>query len=56
MAVWIDSPFWEGTRKGFPSVSREKIIFETLLCFKRAGADGILTYAAIDVAKRLREG
>ncbi|MCB9591735.1 MAG: porphobilinogen synthase [Sandaracinaceae bacterium] len=34
----------------------EKIIFETLLCFKRAGADGILTYAAIDVAKRLREG
>lgn len=34
----------------------EKIILETLLCFKRAGADGILTYAAIDVAKRLRAG
>ncbi|MEZ4337401.1 MAG: porphobilinogen synthase [Sandaracinaceae bacterium] len=34
----------------------EKIILETLLCFKRAGADGILTYAAIDVAKRLKAG
>ena len=33
-----------------------KIILESLLCFKRAGADGILTYAAIDVAKRLRAG
>jgi len=29
---------------------------ETLLAFKRAGADGILTYAAIDIARRLREG
>jgi len=28
-------------------------ILETLRCFKRAGADGILTYAAVDVAKRL---
>ena len=34
----------------------EKIIFETLLCFKRAGADGILTYAAIEVAERLKSG
>ncbi len=34
----------------------EKIILETLLCFKRAGADGILTYAALDVARRLRAG
>jgi len=34
----------------------EKIIFETLLCFKRAGADGILTYAAVEVAERLRAG
>jgi porphobilinogen synthase len=27
---------------------------EALLAFKRAGADGILTYFAIDAAKRLK--
>ena len=27
---------------------------ETLLAFKRAGADGVLTYAAMDIAQRLR--
>jgi porphobilinogen synthase len=27
----------------------------SLLAFKRAGADGILTYFAVDVAKALRE-
>ncbi len=37
-------------------VDWDKIIMESLLCFKRAGADGILTYAAIDVAERLRAG
>ena len=31
-------------------------MLEALLAFKRAGADGILTYAAVDVAKWLREG
>jgi len=30
-------------------------VMETMLCFKRAGADGILTYYAADVAKWLRE-
>ena len=29
-------------------------MMETLLAFKRAGADGILTYAALDMAERLR--
>ena len=29
---------------------------EALLCFRRAGADAILTYAAIDVARSLRTG
>jgi porphobilinogen synthase len=29
---------------------------ETLLAFKRAGADGILTYAAIDAARMLKAG
>jgi porphobilinogen synthase len=32
----------------------ESCIAETLLAFKRAGADGILTYFALEVAKRLR--
>ncbi|MGH6874736.1 MAG: porphobilinogen synthase [Aestuariivirgaceae bacterium] len=31
------------------------VIEESLLAFKRAGADGILTYFAIDVARRLKE-
>ncbi len=30
------------------------VIFESLLAFKRAGCDGILTYFALDVAKQLR--
>ena len=28
----------------------EKVMMESLLAFKRAGADGILTYAAVDIA------
>jgi porphobilinogen synthase len=32
----------------------DKVVEESLLAFKRAGADGILTYAALDVARRLR--
>ena len=31
----------------------EKIIFETIMCFKRAGCDGIITYFAPFVAKTL---
>ena len=31
----------------------EEIIIETLSCFKRAGADAILTYFAMDAAKIL---
>ncbi|CAG1769076.1 partial porphobilinogen synthase, partial [uncultured bacterium] len=31
----------------------DRSIVESLLCFKRAGADGILTYAALDVARLL---
>ena len=34
----------------------EKVILESLLSFKRAGADGVLTYAAVEVARRLHEG
>ena len=34
----------------------EKVMLESLLAFKRAGADGILTYYAIEAAKRLKRG
>ena len=34
----------------------ERAMMESLLCFKRAGADGILTYFAVDAAKRLKAG
>ena len=34
-------------------IDYDDIIMETLLCFKRAGADGILTYAALDIAKKI---
>jgi porphobilinogen synthase len=34
----------------------ERAMAETLLAFKRAGADGILTYAAVDMARRLKAG
>ena len=34
----------------------ERAMMESLLAFKRAGADGILTYAAVDAAKRLKAG
>jgi porphobilinogen synthase len=33
----------------------DKVMMESLLAFKRAGGDGILTYFAIAAAKRLRE-
>ncbi len=34
----------------------DKVIPEALLAFKRAGADGVLSYFALDVAKRLKSG
>lgn len=36
-------------------LDREKVMLESLLAFKRAGADGILTYFAIDVAQKLKD-
>lgn len=35
-------------------LDRERCMLESLLCFKRAGADGILTYFAKDVAELLQ--
>ena len=34
----------------------EPALIEALLCFKRAGADGVLTYGALDAARRLKAG
>ena len=33
----------------------DRIYIESLMSFKRAGCDGILTYGAIDVAERLNK-
>ena len=35
-------------------LSREAVMLESLLCFKRAGADGILTYFALEAARALQ--
>jgi porphobilinogen synthase len=35
-------------------LDREKVWPEAMLCFKRAGCDGVLTYAAVEMAKRLK--
>ena len=32
----------------------DKCIMETMTGFKRAGADGVLTYAALDIARQLK--
>jgi porphobilinogen synthase len=32
----------------------EKVLLESLVCFKRAGCDGVLTYGAVEAAKLLR--
>jgi porphobilinogen synthase len=34
----------------------ERAMMESLLAFKRAGADGVLTYFAVEVARRLKAG
>jgi porphobilinogen synthase len=34
----------------------ERAIMESLIAFKRSGADGILTYAALDAARALKKG
>ena len=35
-------------------LDRDKVMLESLLAFKRAGADGVLTYFAVEAAKLLR--
>ena len=40
------------TERGW--LDRERVMMESLLAFKRAGADGMFTYFARDVAKLIR--
>jgi porphobilinogen synthase len=35
-------------------LDKDKVVAESLMAFKRAGADGVLTYFAMDVARGLR--
>ena len=35
-------------------LDHDLVMMESLLAFKRAGADGVLTYFAIDAAKKLQ--
>jgi porphobilinogen synthase len=37
-------------------LDRDRVMLESLLAFKRAGANGVLTYFAIDAARRLKAG
>jgi porphobilinogen synthase len=37
-------------------LDHNKVMLESLLGFKRAGADGILTYFAVEAARLLRAG
>ena len=36
-------------------LDEESVMMESLLAFKRAGADGILTYFAVNAARRLKD-
>jgi porphobilinogen synthase len=37
-------------------LDHDKVMMEAMIAFKRAGADGVLTYFALDVARRLKLG
>ncbi|MGC2854243.1 porphobilinogen synthase [Novispirillum sp. DQ9] len=37
-------------------LDNDRVVLESLMCFKRAGADVILTYAAVEAAKLLKRG
>jgi len=36
-------------------LDNDKVVLETLMCFKRAGADGILTYSAVEACELLKK-
>ncbi|MFL6675440.1 MAG: porphobilinogen synthase [Massilia sp.] len=37
-------------------LDRDKVTLETMMAFKRAGADGVLTYFALEIARMLKAG
>jgi porphobilinogen synthase len=37
-------------------LDHDKVMMESMMAFKRAGADGVLTYFALDVARKLKAG
>jgi porphobilinogen synthase len=37
-------------------LDHDKVMMESMMAFKRAGADGVLTYFALDVARKLKTG
>jgi len=37
-------------------LDHDKVMMETMMAFKRAGADGVLTYFALEVARKLKAG
>jgi porphobilinogen synthase len=37
-------------------LDHDKTMMETMMAFKRAGADGVLTYFALDIARKLKAG
>lgn len=44
---------WAAAERGW--LDRDAVMMESLMAFKRAGADGVLTYFAVEAAKKLRE-
>ena len=37
-------------------ISYEKTLLEIMTCFKRAGANGVITYSAVDILKLIKQG
>lgn len=37
-------------------LDHDKVMMESMMAFKRAGADGVLTYFALDIARKLKAG
>ncbi len=37
-------------------LDNDKVVIESLMAFKRAGADGILTYMAVEACRLLKAG
>ena len=37
-------------------LDNDKVVLESLIAFKRAGADGLLTYMAVEASRLLKKG